>query len=144
MAEVKDPKKLTKDECLAELETLGETVEFEEEFSAKSPLKTLQRLVKEGRAAVAEAEDEDDEDESDEEDESEDEDEEEDEETDEDDEEAEVVESGPKGKGAHVFKADGTFVRSFTPRKHGKNFAAVAKTFVEKEGREGYRVKVTK
>lgn len=50
---VKAVKKLTVEECLAELKELAKDVEFDVKFTKKTPLKELQALVKEGRDALA-------------------------------------------------------------------------------------------
>lgn len=136
MAKEKDVAKLSKEDALAELEVLAEKVEFDEEYSEKTSLKDLRRLVKEGRAALAEAEDEDEEslggdDDSEEED------------ADEDD-DVDLEESGPKGKGVHVYDKNGKHVRTYTAKEHGKEYRALAKQFIEKPGREGYSTKETK
>lgn len=125
----KAPSKLTAPEALAELETLSESVEFEESFDAETPLKKLQKLVAEGRKALADAalggaDDEDGDD------------------TDED--EVDLEEESPKGKGVHVFDKNGKFVRTYTQKDHGKEYRALAKQFVEKTGREGYTTKESK
>lgn len=52
MAELKAISKLNKADCLAELEELSKTVEYEEgEFDENTPVAELRKLVKEGREA---------------------------------------------------------------------------------------------
>lgn len=126
--EVKAANKLTKKEALAELAVLAEKGEFDEEYSEKTDLKKLQKLVKEGRKALAEAEDEDEEGLGSEDDESE-----------EDDEDVELEESSvPKGKGVQIFDKSGKHVRTYTVKKHGKEYRALAKQFLEKNEGKGY------
>lgn len=128
MTEAKPVAEMTAEECLEELETLSETVEFGEKFGKKTKLADLQRLVEEGRAADEEESDEDDEDEDDDEDLDE-------------DEDVELEESGPKGKGVHVFDKSGKYVRSYTAAKHGKKFRDLAEQFAEKKGYSSKEVK---
>lgn len=126
--EVKAANKLTKKEALAELKVLAESVEFDEEYSEKTDLKTLQKLVKEGRKALAEAEDGDEEGLGSEDDESE-----------ENDEDVELEEStAPKGKGVQIFDKDGKHVRTYTIKENGKEYRALAKEFLEKNEGKGY------
>ncbi len=131
--EVKGPKapsKLTAPEALEELKVLSESVEFEEGYDENTPLKKLQKLVADGRKALADAAlagdagtDEDAEDEVD----------------------VDVAESDtPKGKGVHVYTAGGKHVRTYTEKKHGKGFRDLAKQFVEKNESKGYTLKEAK
>lgn len=131
--EVKAANKLTKKEALAELAVLAEKVEFDEEYSEKTDLKKLQKLVKEGRKALAEAEDEDEEGLGG------------DDESEEDDEDVELEESEvPKGKGVQIFDKSGKHVRTYTVKKHGKEYRALAKEFLEKNESKGYTSKDAK
>lgn len=125
----KAPSKLTAPEALEELAVLSESVEFEESFDESTPLKKLQKLVADGRKALADAalggsDDEEGDD------------------TDED--EVDLEEEAPKGKGAHVFDRAGKLVRTYTAKKHGKEYRALAKQFVEKNESKGYTTKESK
>lgn len=136
MADQKAVSRLTKSEALEELETLGAEVDFESEWDESTPVKDLRALVKEGREVLAEVEDED-------EDLDEGEEANEEEEVD-DEEEIEEDDSDEVAAGCHVFDARGNFVRAYTPERHGKAYAKLAKQFCAKSGREGYTVKTVK
>lgn len=139
---LKPASRLNKEEALEELGALAEVVDFEEEFSEESKLVDLRRLVAEGREAAVES---DDEDESDEE--SDEADDEEVDDVDDDEEETPVVVSesaAPKGTGVHVYDKNGKYIRTYSPKVHGKDYAKLAKQFVSKKGREGYKTREVK
>lgn len=159
--------KLTQEQALAELKVLSKEVEFSQKFDKETPVRTLRKLVAEGRAALAEevdgpgvapakvdetieaaddlggeeSTDAEESDESDEDSEDEDDVAEEDEEEEDD---TEVQESAPKGAGVHVFDKRGKHVRTYTKREHGKDYADLAQQFISKKGREGYTTKAVK
>jgi uncharacterized membrane protein len=142
-AKKKPALRLTKAEALAELAVLSETVEFDQEYSEETKLDVLRELVRDGREAAAEPDAPElggEEPEADEEEEKADVD---------DDEEATpapavTASEAPKGPGAHVFDGNGRYVRTYTPKLHGKDFAKVAKQFCAKKGREKFQIRVAK
>lgn len=144
--EIKKVSALTKEEALVELAVLAESVEFDEEWGEDSKLADLKRLVKEGREALAEESEEDEEDADESDEDSEDDGEtDEDEEGDEDNERSvSVTESGPKGKGIHVFNQHGKYVRTYSAKVHGKDYAKLAEEFLGKQGREKFGSKEVK
>ena len=137
--ELKAVDEMGKDECLAELETLSQEVDFEDaKWNKRTKVDTLRALVAEGREALGDDSEDDEEEEEEDVDADDTDEEEEDDESDEDDDVELDEDAAPKGAGVHIYDAGGNYVRTYTKKAHGKNYKELAKRFLEKSGRENF------